>query len=281
MNTEISSSVMHAGAPVRSHGGDAIAGTAGTTERGPDLKPPHSTIERLAAVSSDQMYIARFVSTLLFRLQDLVLHNVYSPKPPGHSRLLNLGCGDIQFDGWVNADRMRVAYLMLNAGKVLRGKLKLPEWVIDAASSWNCADDYWEGIFTEDVLEHLSYNKGVVALREALRTLQPGAWIRILLPDLQRYVEFCNGKTEGRPTNAWFDEQFEYCAEAIAYLTQNQGHASVWEPRLLSAALSELGFVNIAVVSYGCGSDPRLIKDSASRRHENLYVEAQKPGAMP
>jgi predicted SAM-dependent methyltransferase len=160
---------------------------------------------------------------------------------------------------------------------VLRGKLKLPEWVLDATSKWNCPDDYWDGIFTEDVLEHLSYNDAVFTLKEALRTLRPGRLIRIVLPDIQRYIEFYNDKTANRSANQWFEERFAFGAEAIAYLTQNQGHASVWDSYLLSTVLKEIGFVNVAMVSFNRGSDRRLQMDRSSGCHESLYVEAQKP----
>jgi predicted SAM-dependent methyltransferase len=179
----------------------------------------------------------------------------------------------------VNADRLRIPYFLLNAKSMMRRQLKLPDWIFDAAYKWNCPDDYWEGIYTENVLEHLSYRDVVVALKEAYRTLQPGRWLRVLLPDLKRYIEFYNGKASGQATNGWFNERFAHGAEAIAFLTQNQNHASVWDGKLLSAVLAEIGFANVAEVTFGCGADRRLIKDNISGRHESLYVEAQKPAA--
>jgi hypothetical protein len=122
------------------------------------------------------------------------------------------------------------------------------------------------------MLEHLSYRQVIQVLREALRTLQPGKWMRIIVPDLRRYIEFYNG-TSG---DAEF-KQFEFGAEAISALTQYWEHISVWDGRLMGAVLAEIGFTNISVVSFGEGSDPRLIMDSPGRQWESLYVEAQKP----
>jgi hypothetical protein len=38
---------------------------------------------------------------------------------------------------------------------VIRG-FPPPEWVMDATKPWKCPDNYWDGIFTEHVLEHLA-----------------------------------------------------------------------------------------------------------------------------
>lgn len=275
MDPDVSPGVIKFGAPAEP--GEArqpsVGASTGTIKHG----APPSAIDRITAVSSDQIFLGRFVSLLLFRAQYFVLHRIYGPRPPKHSRLLNLGCGDSHLDGWVNADRLRITYLLLNARKVLQKSLKLPDWTIDAAWRWNCPDNYWEGIYTENVLEHLSYRDVVVTLKEVLRTLQPGRWLRVLLPDLARYVEFYNSKANGTPANSWFEERFAFGAEAIAFLTQNQSHASVWDARLLSAVLAEIGFTNVATVAFGCGSDPRLMMDNVAGRYESLYVEAQKP----
>jgi hypothetical protein len=112
-------------------------------------------------------------------------------------------------------------------------------------------------------------------MREMLRTLRPGAWVRIILPDLGRFIDFYNGDRR----EPEFVARFAHGAEAISFLTQNFGHESAWDGALLQAVLSELGFANARIVQFGEGSDPRLIKDSPGRRWESLYVEAQKPAA--
>jgi hypothetical protein len=88
-------------------------------------------------------------------------------------------------------------------------------------------------------------------------------------------MEYYNGKA----TDSWFNEQFAYGAEAIASLTQNWGHTSVWDSQLLSSVLEQIGFSNIDTVSFGRGTDPQLIMDNSARRHESFYLEAQKPVA--
>lgn len=229
-------------------------------------------IAHILRVSADNS--AQDVARLALRhAQDAAVNLLYRRRPPGRSRLLNLGCGDCLYPGWVNADRFRTGYWLMQVGGLLSRRLRLPDWFLDAGERWRCADDYWEGIYTEHMLEHLSYREAVAVTREMLRTLQPGAWARIIVPDLARFVDFYNGDRR----DPEFTERFAFGAEAISFLTQNFGHVSAWDGTLLRAVLSELGFANVRIVSYGEGTDPRLIKDSPTRRWESVYVEAQKP----
>lgn len=216
------------------------------------------------------MAIARLA---MRQIQDAAINRFYRRRPPTGSRLLNLGCGDCLYDGWVNADRFRAGYWMLKAGGVIRGASRWPDWFLDAATPWRCSDDYWDGIYTEHMLEHLSYPAAVKVLREMRRTLRPGRWARIIVPNLKLYVAFYNGDR----SNSEFSEQFVHGAQAISFLTQHFGHISTWDGALLTTVLSELGYVNVREVEFGVGTDPALIRDSEGRRWESVYVEAQKP----
>jgi hypothetical protein len=230
-----------------------------------------SPIARLSEISVDNT--GQDVARLALRhVQDGVVNRLYRRPPPATSRLLNLGCGDCLYPGWVNADRFRTGYWLKEFGGLVKGRLRLPDWFLDAAARWNCPDEHWEGIYTEHMLEHLTYSSGVAVMREMLRTLRPGAWARIIVPDLGRFVDFYNGdRSDGE-----FSRRFTYGAEAISFLTQNFGHVSAWDGALLKAVLSEVGFAEVRVVGYGEGSDPRLVKDSPNRRWESVYLEARK-----
>ena len=54
-------------------------------------------------------------------------------------------------------------------------------------------------------------------------------------------------------------------------------HRSVWDSDLMVKVLTELGFKEAAAVSFGCGSDRRLINADPDKAPESLYVEARKP----
>jgi predicted SAM-dependent methyltransferase len=173
-------------------------------------------------------------------------------------RLLNLGCGPVRYKDWVNADFYTFSWMM-------RGHAP-PDWSLDATQPWKCPSDYWDGIFTEHVLEHLSYGGGLFAIGECYRTLKPGAWLRVSVPDINRFIDFQSfaGRFPRRPI-------------AISVATQHFGHRSVWDPDLMTEVLSECGFVRAQNTGFRRGSDERLIMDQEARRAESLYVEAQKP----
>jgi predicted SAM-dependent methyltransferase len=101
--------------------------------------------------------------------------------------------------------------------------------------------------------------------------MKPQAWIRITVPDLQKYVDYY----EGRNVNPKFS-QWKTGNEAIHTLTQNYQHISVWNDELLGQFLETIGFENIKQVSLQQGTDMRLCKDREERSWETFYMEAQK-----
>ena len=227
--------------------------------------PPLSLTERLAAgdfefgLSLGQnayYWLERALGDAFFRRP---------PPPTDAPRLLNLGCGPHIFGGWVNADDYAFK-------RGLRERAFRPNWRLDITRPWNCASDYWDGVFTEHVLEHVTYSQAIGALREALRTMKPGAWLRISVPDVRTYVELYEGRL-ARPEFA----QIPHPAVGISFLTQMHLHRSAWDADLMCRVLTELGFADARPAAFGEGADPRLVRDDPDKQHESLYVEARKP----
>jgi len=185
------------------------------------------------------------------------------PTVPGE-QLLNLGCGPHIYEGWVNADDYAIK-------RRLREPRFRPNWRLDLTRSWACPDNHWDGIFTEHVLELCSYSQVAFALGECLRTLKPGAWLRISLPDLRKYVAAYQGGSGGE----WF-ASFPDPALIISNLTQMHLHRSTWDATLMLRVLTELGFADAKEVSYRQGTDARLLKDGDEKIHQSFYVEARK-----
>jgi len=88
------------------------------------------------------------------------------------SRRLHVGCGKNYFNGWLNADINPRADLIL----VIEKKLPFSIGSLDR-------------IYSEHVLEHVSYETGVFFLKEAFRTLRTGGIIRIAMPDLDALID--------------------------------------------------------------------------------------------
>jgi len=189
--------------------------------------------------------------------------NSYPPIIDSENNFLHLGCGDIYFESWVNADFFRFKFTK---------NTKRIEWMLDLRYPLKCQSNYWDGVFTEHTLEHLYPNHAVNCLKEILRTLKPKCWVRISVPDLRKYVNFYQGIEVGDHFKKWSTG-----AEAIRSLTQDFGHLSVWDSELLEVTLKEIGFINIRQVDFFKATDKRLLKEAEARRWESLYMEAQKP----
>lgn len=201
------------------------------------------------------------------RLCHLLLRRL--PPPPRQPNLLNLGCGSFPFPGWINADDYALR-------RRIRDPNFSPDWSLDMTKSWRCPDLYWDGIFSEHVIEYCSYSESVLTLSEALRTLKAGAWMRVSLPDLNKFVGFYK---EGYDRDAF--PEFPHPATAISNLTQMHAHKSTWDADLLMTVMRETGFVDVHEVEFGMGSDPRLIQENANKRHKSFYVEGQRSPADP
>jgi predicted SAM-dependent methyltransferase len=180
------------------------------------------------------------------------------------NNLLHLGCGSNKFAGWVNAD-------FYSGIKFWKKHKNQPDWMLDLRYPLNCYDNIWDGVFSEHTLEHLYPNQALTLLKELYRTMKKGAWLRISVPDLAKYVDYYCGKQVNETFKRW-----PTGCEAIRSLTQNWIHLSVWDSKLLSRFLQEAGFINVQEVKFGEGTDSKLLRDSEDRRWESLYMEAQK-----
>lgn len=203
---------------------------------------------------------------LRFEFISLCGRLIFHKKPilTTDNNLLHLGCGSNKFDGWVNAD----FYSGIKFWKKYKNR---PDWMLDLRYPLNCNDNVWDGVFSEHTLEHLYPNQALSLLKELYRTMREGAWLRISVPDLAKYVDFYCDKQ--------IDETFKLWptgCEAIRSLTQNWIHLSVWDSKLLLRFLQEAGFMNVWEVGFREGTDSNLLKDNEDRLWESLYMEAQK-----
>lgn len=176
---------------------------------------------------------------------------------------LNLGCGSNIYSDFLNAD------ITVNKDLIFK---KYNNYIyLDSTKKWNIEDDYFKGIYTEHMLEHLDYTQAIFALSEAFRTLKKDGVIRIVIPSLDRYLDFENINDKN-----YFKEKFGFRALAISNLTQNAGHVSTWDYELLKYVLESIGFKNVKYESFQNGRNLKLLKDAESRKWASIYVEATK-----
>jgi hypothetical protein len=111
--------------------------------------------------------------------------------------------------------------------------------------------------------------------------MRPGAYIRLIVPDLEKYVRFYMGSLEGPPSpqpntafqNTWPINQ----ATALFNDLFGPEHLFIYDHRAIAELLADVGFTDIRRREIDDGADSRLLIDSPGRLSESLYVEAQKP----
>lgn len=207
---------------------------------------------------------------LSYEISSFIGRKFYNKKPPtkGKPNLLHLGCGDTYFEDFINADFYYLRWLPWRKDKF--------DWLLDLRYPLNCPDDYWDGIFTEHTLEHLTYLDNLKLFKELNRTMKKNSWIRICVPGLDEVLDAYseNPSSDGKLLREKFP--YETRAEAIYHLTQNYGHQSVWDADLFRNFLEKANFRNCQKVSFMNGNDKLLLKDNPERKLGSMYFEAQK-----
>lgn len=83
---------------------------------------------------------------------------------------LHPGCGNRLLDGWLNTD------LHPRSAQAAR---------LDATRRFPFADGVFALVYSEHLIEHVSFGEGAAMLRECFRVLSPGGRIRVATPDLR------------------------------------------------------------------------------------------------
>ena len=212
-------------------------------------------------------YRVAWIKAFFYQVERLIGNLFFKRFPPDYFelKLLNLGCGPLIYEGWCNADDYAFK-------RSIREKSFRPQWRLDLTKKWSCKDDFWGGVFSQHVIEHLSYSEAVHVFKECLRTLKCGAYLRISVPSLENYINFYNGEISAEQF-----KEFPFGALAMSYISQMHGHKSLWDAKLLKTLLSEIGYSEVRECGHLQSSDERLCKDQDVKEWESLYVEARKP----
>ena len=201
-----------------------------------------------------------------------LIGRIFFSKPPttkNKINLLHLGCGDNYFDEFINADFFYLRWMPW------RDKSKY-DWLLDFRYPLNCPKNYWDGVFSEHTLEHLTFEDNLKLFKELNQTMKKDSWLRICVPGLDEVLDAysSNPSQDGKMLKI----KYPYLtrAEAIHHLTQDYGHQSVWDADLFTELLESANFRNCQKVSFMKGNDPKLLKDNPDRMLGSIYFEAQK-----
>jgi len=174
---------------------------------------------------------------------------------------LHWGCGEKPLDGWVNVDGWKAPGV---------------DYVMDLRCPLPLADGSVRYVFTEHVLEHVTFEQGQAILQDFHRIMQPGGVVRIIMPDLQRYcAAYVNDDAE------WFERagsDFPSTAQSVNFIFYGHFHRFIHDFHSIETSLREAGF-RIVERSHHLGSEHEALQldtDIAERALPSLYVEAEK-----
>ena len=189
-----------------------------------------------------------FIPPLLRRHASRAIFDAYLATKAVH--MLEIGAGARDKEGWLNTDIEPTA----------------KEAFLDASQAFPLPDACMHYVHSEHVIEHLTFDGGLVMLKESFRVLDHGGRVRIATPSLVKVIatlqepptpdaaEYTSGKAR------W--HRYPQTADPACFLVNHEmrefGHQFLYTPKLLRARLEEAGFVHIKEYAAGESDDPGL-----------------------
>lgn len=209
---------------------------------------------------------------------------------------LNLGCGPVQPEGWVNIDGSNRAWLAAKLSFLDRFLCRLrilPEtefgphvMVHDLCKAFPFGSNSVACIYAGQVWEHFEYADAVGVTAECYRVLAPGGVLRVCVPDgalfwrryLQMYDEAMSKPAEQRDAEAlrrhvrmYFDG---ICTRKLWLGSMKHKHKWQFDEVQLVALFKEQGF---CCVSRARDQQSRIPDIPGRERCDQLMVEGVKP----
>ena len=216
---------------------------------------------------------------------------------------LNLGCGSVRPEGWINTDSSLNANLQRIPliGKLVTRLFKSVKYdssnmfYMNLNKKWGkYKDGSVDVVYASHLFEHLTLKSADLFLKESYRCLKPGGVIRLVVPDLhkicKKYLdEYEGGKEDPTEFIMWainMHREGQY-GNDISWLKKMilewQGyphqHKYMYDDKSLSKKIEENGFSDILSLEYGNSSYVADIKDveGTAESYLSVYIEAKKP----
>lgn len=192
---------------------------------------------------------------------------------------LQLGAGSSFLDGWLGTDIVpqsdNIAFL-------------------DATKPFPFDDDIFDCIYSEHMIEHISWHEALSMLLECKRVLKPGGSIRIATPDLEILIGIYNGSNHplSKRYIQWITDKFipdiniYNASYVINNAFRNWGHQFLYDGNLLEILMLEAGFTDIVRCSpgesdnehlRGIGSHGQNVDNNEMASFETMVFEGKCP----
>ena len=184
------------------------------------------------------------------------------------TRKLQLGAGENIRTGWLNTDLH---------GYGRGGKLVY----LDVRKPFPLPDATFDLVYSEHLLEHLTYAEGQRCLRECLRVLRPGGTIRTATPSLERLAQlYAGGELQQRYVR-WAVGALEPEVDVplpgvvVNNFFRSWGHRFIYDAQTLRHALVEAGFVDVEERPLG-ELEGHLAETPEFNEYETFVLEARR-----
>lgn len=177
--------------------------------------------------------------------------------------LLNVGCGTLIRDGWINVDY-----------EPIEGR----SFYLDALDPFPLRSGSVNHIHCEHFLEHLEYHDALRFLAESHRVLQPNGTMRIIVPDAEKYMqayvaddrEFFDKLVNLGNHEEPLKPKIRVCNQMFRMWG---GHKFAWDFEALDIAARSAGFSKVLLSSHNdSGSRYAIDGQDWWRPFESLYV---------
>jgi SAM-dependent methyltransferase len=174
-------------------------------------------------------------------------------------RKLQLGAGGNDAPGWLNTD--------IEPNK--------KEIYLDATARYPFADGSFQYVFSEHMIEHVSWEAGVMMLRECFRVLAKGGKVRIVTPNLAKFIQLLDGPPDA-DAQQFIEAKVRFNGGPVtpipgAYILNRQvreyGHQFLYDPPTLRKTLELAGFKQIVQLEVTEKTDPVFQEVELRTRH--------------
>lgn len=218
--------------------------------------------------------ISLYLAKRLTGMDRAIIRSYFETAPV---KKLHVGCGKHRLEGWLNADYF----------PKLKDVIRL-----DATKNYPFENNQFDYVFSEHMIEHISYPAGLQVLRECFRVLKPTGKIRISTPDLAFLVDLYQEKKSQLQVDFIKFSTDVHLKEAPDYqdtfvinnYVRNWGHTFIYDEKVLRQAMEKAGFTNIMRFPVSESQDAALQNlENVSRKPpgmialESLVLEGTKP----
>jgi predicted SAM-dependent methyltransferase len=175
-------------------------------------------------------------------------------------RKLQLGAGGNDPKGWLNTDITPTS----------------DEVYLDATKQYPFPDGSFQYVFSEHVIEHVPWEAGVALLRESYRVLAPGGKVRVVTPNLAKFVQLLTGSADA-DTQRFIAAKLRFhgwpeSPVTGAYIFNRQvrewGHQFLYDSATLRKSLELAGFKQITEYRIEEKTDPVFREVELRTRNE-------------